>query len=212
MKPLSLLYPSHCMLCRKAIAADQQGLCSSCRSMVKAEMCSLVCQPPQGVERLVCSMRYTGKFAGAITAYKFKQQRAYAAPLAQLMMQAWEWNGMKKPDIITYVPISTLRMHTRGFNQSRDLAQIIADTWQVPIQATLRRRLLSRRQSNLHARQRWNNAQKTFLLRSDTNLTGKTVLLIDDIVTTGATVSSCAALLKKSGAHTVWVLAAAKTS
>ena len=211
MKPLTVLYPQHCLVCRKLIAEQDHGLCASCRAMTKAEMCSLVYKTPDHVDRLVCAVRYSGGFRRAITNFKFHQQRAYAKPLAELMIQAWDMHGMHQPNIITYVPISTFRAYTRGFNQSKELANLLAEAWNIPVVSTLRRKNFSRRQSELCAKDRWKNAEKAFFPCSNIDLHGKTVLLIDDIVTTGATINSCSVHLKQMGAHTVWVLAAAKT-
>lgn len=211
MKPLTLLYPEHCMLCRENITEEQRGLCPACRKIAKAELCSMAGKAPDGVDKLVCAARYQGKMRRAVIDFKFKQRNANARPLAELMAEAWEFSSNRKPDLITYVPISALRTHARGFNQSEELAKLLAARWDIPVKATLRRKMFSRRQSNLHAKQRWDNAKKAFLLRPDVDVSGKHVLLVDDIVTTGATICTCAALLREMGAEAVWVVAAAKT-
>lgn len=118
---------------------------------------------------------------------------------------------MPQPDVITCVPVSQLRVHTRGYNQSAEFAKYLAESWQVPFEPMLKRHVLSKRQSSLQASARWDNAKKSYCLRSGVQLQGKSVLLVDDIVTTGATAGICASLLKQAGAKAVWVLAAAKT-
>ena len=45
----------------------------------------------------------------------------------------------------------------------------------------------------------------------DIDLTGKSVIICDDVITTGSTVNRCAHLLKKSGADTVFLVAAAQS-
>ena len=117
---------------------------------------------------------------------------------------------MPRPDVITCVPISPLRLRTRGYDQSAEMAKYLSKQWDIPFEPVLGRRMLSRMQSKLQAEQRWDNARKSFYLRRNTDLEGKHVLLVDDIVTTGASISCCAVLLRKAGAQTIWVLAAAK--
>jgi predicted amidophosphoribosyltransferase len=46
---------------------------------------------------------------------------------------------------------------------------------------------------------------KAFKLVQPDKVIGKDILLVDDVFTSGATVSACAAILKKGGAQTVRV-------
>lgn len=210
MKPLTLLYPSRCMLCGKPVPEELHGLCMSCYGDAEEEMRQMICRPPEHADAMICAARYSGHMRRAVINLKFEQRRAYLKPLAELMALAWELHHMPVPDIITCVPISPARAHGRGFNQSAALAKVLAMQWDVPFKETLRRRVLSRRQSNLRAAERWTNARRAFVPRIHVDLDGKTVLLVDDIVTTGATVSTCAGLLRQMGARCVWVLAAAR--
>lgn len=211
MRPLALLYPPRCMLCGAWIAEEQGGLCPACREQAERDMRQMFCRPPAQVEALICAAPYAGRMRRALTQLKFEQRRAWLAPLAGLMAQVWALHGMPRPDVLTCVPLSAPRTHGRGFNQSEELAKLLAARWDVPFVRALRRRALSPRQSALRAAERWDNAQRAFAARADIDLGGKCVLLVDDIVTTGATASTCAGLLRRLGARRVWVLAAAKT-
>jgi len=57
--------------------------------------------------------------------------------------------------------------------------------------------------------ERRDNVVGVFACRSD-RLRGKQVLLIDDVATSGATLDACAAVLKSSGAVSVWALTFAR--
>lgn len=203
-----LLYPERCMLCGTAISAQQNGLCEICRSRAQIELRQMHCVPPEQLDALVCAGAYRGAMRDAMIAFKFHARRSSLMPLTQLMAQAWEYHAMPRPDLVTSVPISTLRAHTRGYNQSEAFAHDLAKRWDVPEAVTLKRRILSRRQSELAASERWDHARKAFLLCDGIQLQGKQVLLVDDIVTTGATISICAGLLRQAGAAKVWALAA----
>ena len=206
-----LLYPSRCVYCGNWVDGKQQRLCEACRKQAEQEMKQIYCPAPEQVEQVICAGRYQGELKGAILRMKFGSHgQANLLPLAGLMEQAWKLHGMPRPDAITCVPISPLRLRNRGYDQSAEMAKYLAKQWKVPFVPALQRRMLSRMQSKLHVEQRWDNARKSFYLRRNTRLEGKTVLLVDDIVTTGASISCCAALLRKAGAETVWVLAAAK--
>ena len=206
-----LLYPSRCVYCGEWIDVKQHGLCDACRKQAEQVMGQVYCPAPEHVEQVICAGRYQGELKGAILRMKFGSHgQANLLPLAGLMEQAWKLHGMPRPDAITCVPISPLRLRNRGYDQSAEMAKYLAKQWKVPFVPALQRRMLSRMQSKLHVEQRWDNARKSFYLRRNTRLDGTHVLLVDDIVTTGASISCCAALLRKAGAETVWVLAAAK--
>ena len=206
-----LLYPSRCVYCGNWVDGKQQRLCEACRKQAEQEMEQIYCPTPEQVEQVICAGRYRGGLKEAIRRMKFHSRgQAVMLPLAKLMEQAWELHGMPRPDVITCVPISPLRLRTRGYDQSAEMAKYLSKQWDIPFEPVLGRRMLSRMQSKLQAEQRWDNARKSFYLRRNTDLKGKHVLLVDDIVTTGASISCCAALLRKAGAQTIWVLAAAK--
>lgn len=210
MNLTELVYPSRCILCGEPIAEQQAGICPDCRRAAEAEMERLSLYPPKDIDALVCAGSYADGLGQAIRRLKFHSQRSDILPLAELMMTAWDKQQLPKPTLATCVPISAARFHMRGFNQSAALAQAIAAAWNIPFTETLRRHLLSRRQSELNATARWKNAEKSYYARSHVDLTGQTVVLVDDIVTTGATASACAVLLRDMGARNVFLLAAAR--
>lgn len=206
-----LLYPPRCVCCGQWVDRRKQGLCDTCRKELLCEMKYLYCPAPEQVERVICVGRYRDGLKQAIYRMKFQSGgQTVMLPLARLMEQAWKEYNMPTPDVITCVPISPLRLHTRGYDQSAEMAKYLSKQWDIPFEPILLRRRFSRKQSTLPPDQRWAHAKKSFYLRTNTYLSGKRVLLVDDIVTTGASVSCCATLLRKAGAQTVWVLAAAK--
>ncbi|MCD8355301.1 MAG: ComF family protein [Clostridia bacterium] len=208
---MSLLFPSRCIFCGEWISEKMGGLCKECREQAEEDSKTVYCTPPENIDGLVCAGRYRGSLKRAVIHMKFHEYGSRnLLPLVQLMAQAWALHKMPEPDIIIGVPISPLRLRTRGYNQSEEMAKLLANMWNIPFVPVLRRRMLSQMQSKLTADKRWDNARRSFYLRRNIRLEGKAVLLVDDIVTTGATASSCAALLRKAGAQSVWVLAAAK--
>ena len=210
MSVSNLLFPARCIACGAHVSEQQHGICADCHRAVRAEMqCRHL--PPKYVDAFVCAGSYTGGLGRAVRSLKFYPQQFNINPLALLMLEAWDMHRMPQPTLVTCVPISAARAHLRGFNQSAALAQYIAAAWNVPFAHTLKRHLLSRRQSKLHAQERWSNAKKAYYARDDVDLTGETVVLVDDVVTTGATASTCAMLLRDMGAQTVLLLSATRT-
>ncbi|MDO4173250.1 MAG: phosphoribosyltransferase family protein [Eubacteriales bacterium] len=208
---MSVLFPTRCLLCGGWISERQGGLCPDCREQAEAEMKTVYCTPPEGVDAVICAGKYRDDLRQALIRMKFRSYgNQTIRPLAGLMRQAWELRNMPRPDVITCVPSGGMRIRNRGYNQSEALANELANAWNVPFMRMLRRKLRSKQQSTLHAADRWDNAAASYQLRSGIQLHGQTVLLVDDIVTTGATAGICASLLKQAGAQSVWVLAAAK--
>jgi predicted amidophosphoribosyltransferase len=67
-------------------------------------------------------------------------------------------------------------------------------------------------QSGLPQGARRENVRGVFAAPRPELIQGRPVLLIDDVMTTGATVSACAAVLKKAGAKEVAVLTLARAT
>lgn len=208
---MSLLFPTHCILCGQTIPEQARGLCKTCRAQIEAEMQTLTCYPPEYVSDLVCAAQYRGSYRAALLHIKYAHEPHRLYPIAELMAQAWEMHRMPLPDVITCVPMHGWHKFRRGFNQSEEFAKYLSEMWGVPYVPMLKRKLRSHKQARLSAAQRQENAARSFVRRKDVGeLAGQRILLIDDIVTTGATVSHCAQLLREKKPEKIWVLAAAK--
>jgi predicted amidophosphoribosyltransferase len=102
------------------------------------------------------------------------------------------------------------RLRERGFNQALELARPVARALDVPLAATLARRVLATtEQASLTAQERRRNVADAF--RIDRDLTGQRVAVVDDVMTTGSTVGALAGALRNAGARhiQVWVCARA---
>lgn len=206
MKPLRMLYPTGCMLC--GTTKDiKHGLCISCHAAYEPEMHEVLRGTTYltGIYSAAC---YRGDMRKAMLDLKFHGKRENLTVFAHMMCETWEKCKMPKPDCITCVPMNFFHKHRRGFNQSEELAEMLAEMWDVPLHHMLKRSLLSATQAKLDAENRMHNAKRSFSIKRYIDLTGQNVLLIDDIVTTGATGDVCAGLLRQCGAKTVWLLTA----
>lgn len=196
MKATELLYPASCVLCGQPAPAHR--LCPDCEKQLRR----------QSGWRMLAEVEtlYAASYAGAVRHLlldcKFHARTVCFDPFAALLAQRWQETG-RRADVVSWVPCSPWRARARGFDQSEELARRTGALLGLPVQETLRRRLFSRRQSNLDAGQRRQNARSGFLQSRNADVVGQCVLLVDDILTTGATLSVCGQLLREAGARQV---------
>jgi ComF family protein len=144
----------------------------------------------------------------AIHRFKYQNARILARPLAEAMAVR-----LKAPDTLTLlvpVPLHYKRLRERGYNQSELLSVELAGRFKLEVDhAALERVLNTFPQARIpDAGERHRNLAGAFAVRSS-QIKGRSVIIVDDVCTTGATLESCAAALRQSGAVSVhaWTLA-----
>ncbi len=141
---------------------------------------------------------------------KYRDIRALAAPLAQLLFEYLSTHDVPG-EVLVPVPLHPRRLRERGYNQSgllaRELGRLSGMT--VLRDCLVRRRYAPPQAGTSTVEERRRNVTGVFSCRND-RPRGKQVLLIDDVSTSGATLDACAAALKESGAASVWALALAR--
>lgn len=114
---------------------------------------------------------------------------------------------LARPDLLIPVPLHSLRMLKRGFNQAYELGNYVGKLLDIPLlTGALRRYRNTRAQSGLSRKQRRKNVRGAFYWHGRAK-PDRHVALIDDVMTTGTTVTECVRVLKKAGAKRVdvWV-------
>jgi len=101
------------------------------------------------------------------------------------------------------------REKLRGYNQSRSLAEGLAQKLMLPYQETLLKNYDTPSQTKLDRKKRRDNLSRAFSPAPDQALKGKNFLIIDDVTTTGTTLKEAAKVLKRNGAGIVWGMALA---
>lgn len=173
--------------------------------MAGGAVCGQCQKKPPKFERLWASVYYEPPVSGMIHHFKHLGDLSMRLPLADLMCRhAPDWLDAAGIDFVLPVPLSKARRLYRGFNQSEELADILAQRygWQV-----LPRQWIERAhtppQSTLKSSGRLRNVKNIFKLNNPLPENCK-ILLIDDVVTTGATLDELAQTLKASGAGAVY--------
>jgi predicted amidophosphoribosyltransferase len=110
--------------------------------------------------------------------------------------------------LVAFVPADSRRLGERGHHPAERLARALAERWNLPCEAALRRAGRSERQRGLPLAERRRNVAGAF---GATRSVSGTVVLVDDVYTSGATVSAAASALRAAGAERVDVVTFART-
>ena len=85
---MSLLFPTHCILCGQTISEQARGLCKACRAQIETEMQTLTCYPPEYVSDLVCAAQYRGSYRAALL-HKFRRGFNQSEEFAKYLSEMW---------------------------------------------------------------------------------------------------------------------------
>lgn len=165
---------------------------------------------------------YAGALRAAVLELKFKRRERLARKLGAMLAEVWRrepaFQGLVAP-VLVPVPLHKARERGRGFNQSFLLAESLRKALRnqkaAPprLDANLLRRVRPTvPQTGLSVSARRDNVRGVFAVSSQTPLRERDFVLIDDVMTTGATLSACAAALKKAGAERVLALTVARAT
>jgi competence protein ComFC len=221
---LDMLFPSSCPVCEKSSDDHRTSpLCSSCWKKIHkhngggCRICAsvtdydstAVCKECRSIkpvfDRVIAYGIYDGVMKETVHLMKFKQLKRLAKVLGQELTSI----DVPTSDSIVPVPLSIKGLRKREFNQSAIMARELSKKTGIPLYLNgLRKVKETLPQSSLSKNERVRNVKGAYI--SDGGVQGKRIILVDDVVTTAATVNECAKVLKKAGASTVVVVAAAR--
>ncbi len=148
-----------------------------------------------------------------IALYKYRGKESLSNVFSQMLVIAYE-EYFQKMDInmLTFVPLHSIRLKERGFNQSEQLARKLSYYIGIPINDTLERVKYTEKQSKQNKKERLQHIRDSFEVKESSlpSISNKNMLIIDDIYTTGATINECSRILKKAGANKVYSLTLAR--
>lgn len=203
----SLLYPSLCLNCRKAIGYGQvPQLCLSClEELSLTRHWELPENPVTDLLRgrldiqLGTALYFfnTGTVCQSlIHALKYYHRPEVGVQLGKILgYQLRGHPALTEVAGIVPVPIHPKRRHSRGYNQAEKIAEGLAGVLQVPVYPqALRRKSFKGSQTKKNRYERMQNVAEVFALGKG-DFGGKHLLLVDDVITTGATLDFCGNLL-----------------
>lgn len=208
---LSFLFPPKCVLCKNLLSNKETDLCHHCRKNVPPLPSTKRTIP--FVAQWTAMWYYKDTVRKSIQRFKFYNGRSNAVAYGRLLSFKLLEKYPDLPDMITWVPISSLRRFSRGYDQAQLLAEAIGKELGIPVISTLKKIRHTHPQSTLaDAAQRRANVLGAYKVKNPNAIAGKHILLVDDVITTGATASECAKMLLTGGVAQVHFAAIAATS
>lgn len=191
-----------CERCESDLIPLKGERCSRCSRMSKEKIC-LDCEwwssqeESDPLEFNYSIYTYNEQMQAMIAKWKYRGDFILAHAFKYEFIQSFEreFSSIIEEAIIVPIPLSNERLHERGFNQAKVLADFL------PIKnEELITRIHSEKQSKMTRSERisTNNPFKT------NRKINKEVILVDDIYTTGRTLRHAATLLKEYGCPKVY--------
>ena len=231
---LELILPSgaNCHLCGKG--AGQEDFCPGCLdqlAQIKEPFCARCgreslesnafqeCARCKDISDSFTIARAVGYYSGflqqAIHQFKYTGKRSLAKPLGRLMAkEIYTYQIFRQGQMIVPIPLYPDKLRERGFNQSRLLAQEVANYLRVPLVDALIRKRDTKPQSKLCRQARRENVADAFEVAFEAAkpaegdgqaVSGKSIILVDDILTTGLSCHYGALALLEAGAKEVLI-------
>ena len=187
---LDLLLGARCAGC----GAPGAWLCLACREL---------CEPVrQG--HVAAAGTYGGALREAIHRFKYGGERALANELGELVA-ACVANDLATGvalDVVVPAVLHRDRARSRGYDQARLLAEVVAGRTALPLRVPLRRIRPAVPQITLDRAARAANLRGAYVAEAGA-LRGARVALVDDVATTGATLAAATGALRAAGARAV---------
>jgi ComF family protein len=222
------LLPPRCVLCHGPGQLAGYDLCADCESRLPMPPAGCPCCGLPGAGHVTCARCVADPppFARLCTPWLYEdpvtrlvQTLKYDGALANARVlgtriardHASDLLPAGHSPLLVPVPLHPARLVERGFNQSHEIARVVARALGLRLApAALRRIRATPAQVGLARVERLGNLRNAF--RADAGVVSRqAVILLDDVVTTGSTVAAAATELLRSGAAGVEVWAAART-
>lgn len=190
----SFLFPPACVICQK----EGSLFCETCQNQIDF----LYFTPRlKNLEKFNYNLQvlgfYTEPLSQVIKAYKYEGVYQLAPILAKLLYK--HLNFPNQIDFISYVPLHPKKQKSRGFNQTKLIAQELSLILQKPVITLFIRKFHTQSlASTTNQQNREKVTQNVFglIAKNLEFLNNKQILIIDDVITSGATFTNCLKLLK----------------
>ena len=228
---LDALYPPLCLNCEAAVA-DSDALCATCFKQLRvitAPLCPRLGIPfqislgpdalsaeaiadPPPFDRSRSAVIYNDVARAVVARMKYGDRPELARFCGRLMVGAGTELWTNRP-ILVPVPLHPLRQIGRRYNQSLELARVIARQTGLSVDPGLVRRVKrTKQQVGLSAEARGRNVAGAFAAHAEilARTRGRPVVIVDDVITTGSTIKAVTRVLQRAGVARVDVISFAR--
>lgn len=202
-----------CSVCRGGLFFNTPPFCPFCKRIYDRFLTCAQCKNFTGIDGVFSLFSYQDRLVRAlIKHFKYRFIKEIPEELEDVMRAFFiKYNGLLGDFsgwVIVPVPLFWYQFCYRGFNQSLEIARIIAKIIKAPVADKLLIKWRpTKNQAKLPDEKRILNTTGAFAVKE---VSPQKILLIDDVFTTGATVKSCAMALRKAGAKEIRVLTLAR--
>jgi ComF family protein len=198
---------SLCDACIEDLPLAPHPSCPQCGLSTHDHLCGKCLKKPPHFDATHALFTYGYPVDALLQHYKYNHALYLSQTFAQLLSAKMQ---DKNIDVIIAMPLHPSRIKERGFNQSFELAKIIAKQHHIALDRTSCNRIKNTPpQASLPFKRRLNNMHGAFACNQ--SFIGKHVALIDDVMTTGSSLNELAKILKKAGARQVTCYVLART-
>ena len=214
--------PQTCALC--AARSHEGQLCAPCMNALPelgpscpvcalpsptASTCGACLKHAPRYSRTIAAGAYAYPLDRLVQALKYEHRLSLAHPLGHKLAAIVDRSPSRVslPEAVIALPLAPSRQRERGFNQSIEIARVVARRLALPLDSGLVRTGNGAAQASLPWAQRRRNVRGAFACTQ--SFAGRHVAIVDDVMTTGATLESAATALLQAGAARVdaWVVA-----
>ncbi len=216
-KLLKLLFPSKCLICKTGwglICQDclnetptsENQICLACGHPSENGVTHTKCMRETNPKQFISFFEYEDSVRKCIRLSKY--HRKYFSLIKDLAKHGlkeavWLNNKTYKDYVVVPIPLSKEKLKSRGFNQAEKLAELVAKSLNIKMNARLLKRVRNTKtQYQMTRIERFENLKNAFEADART-VRGKNIILVDDICTTGATFLSASEELFKAGAENI---------
>ncbi|MBI5359109.1 MAG: ComF family protein [Planctomycetes bacterium] len=227
---LDIVYPPACLACGislLSVPAYNDCLCKKCFDSIRfirndycikcgkgfgaytgvLKKCGNCCAGGLHFNRCIGAAHYEGPVRELVHKLKFNGEKAAAKLLSEFIARKIEdQDVLRYVDLIVPVAIHKNKLKKRRYNQAELIGYYLEKHLKLPmVTGNLRRLKETTAQFALSRHARFKNLRGAFVVKNPSVFAGKGVLLVDDVLTTGATSAEISRMLKKAGAHRIFV-------
>ncbi len=198
-----LILPPHCALCGRRTGGAP--VCDDCAQSLTLDM------NPRSIDSdtfpfFIPAFKFEDNTRELIHLLKYASRPDIGHFFGASISEKLDRDLLEGVDAWLPVPLHHVKERSRGFNQSRMVAERLASDLGIPIaKGAVRRIRNTNTQTKLDAKERKINVSGAF--RATRDLKGQSFVIVDDVITTGATTSELARAVLDAGGEVRFALA-----